>query len=1185
MRNSRKSGRFVLPCGLAGVLLLAGPAEALTNLSQWAYPSPAGRLLYQPRPNGDRLVDFSHCGYREGTEPIPRVPVRETVVPSGADDAERIQAAIDRVSALPLGPDGFRGTVQLAAGEYDLRQSLEVRASGVVLRGAGPDATILRYTGPSQQYLLRLVGSGSWSYRIEDIRQVTNPYVPVGARSLRVDQTSGLAVNDRIMVHRPATTNWLHDLGMDVLGWQPWNSHQYYDRRITRMEGQWITLDAPLPSSLDQRYGGGRVFKYTWPGRIRNVGVENLRGVSVFDPTVLATNTQYQVQYGMVFPADLDHPWWLAYFSGVEDAWLRNVTARHFVNGCVQLAPSARCVTVENCRNLEPVAPLAGALRYSFDNIGQLVLIKDCYDELGRHAFAQRETAWGPNAFVDCLATNSFGECGPRSRWTTGSLFDNVTIRGVDGVHVKNMGSADNRGLTGANCVVWNCNGAFLVVNHAPTAQNWLIGGLGKVTSVPPDAGPNEPGIYDATNSRVGPRSLYYAQLQQRLAHPRLQPREYWLGDMDVPAPDGLPEAVPVHPDWRAGVAAHFPGLPVTGFDAPNAPQVVAFTFEFPLAWSERVVGASLSLGLRTGGGQSSAGHLYLDQLTNACSFADLDWRPGETNTAHVMDLTPHLGRLQDGRLNVAVGTNTVVDWAVLNVDVALAAGPASRRYPVADTYAANGTWEAVNYGRVPVFYLRWSSLLRQEAWLRFDLTDWPTNFLQAKVRLLPQIVAVPTEHFAALVPDSSWDELTVTWIHQPVAGAAVADWIPRAGQPVEFDVTRAVREALAAGDPLGLRLATTQELPGSTVVYGSREHADAAQRPALIRYAALPVMGPVADVQSYATNASAEVPFRIGDWETPAEELTVTATSSNAGLLPNDRILLGGTGSNRVATLWPASGRTDRTLMTLVVTDQDGMAATNQFLFSVLGAEDLVVTQTVPVASVVQGQPYLCLVTVTNAARYAGTDVVVSNPVPAGVDLMAFGTSQGRYTNCSEAVVCHLGTLEAGAGVTLWFVFTPQTPDPIHQRVHLLQATFPDHPANHHAQLTLAVQPDADQDGLPDAYETERGLNPYAAEDGGMDADGDGVSNQHEYRAGTALDDPNSVPRLKGVAWDGAQCCLAFSTQPGRLYQIELNPAFPDGVWRRLGEVMVGTGHDLSFRHAMDPATPFGVYRLTIGP
>lgn len=57
----------------------------------------------------------------------------------------------------------------------------------------------------------------------------------------------------------------------------------------------------------------------------------------------------------------------------------------------------------------------------------------------------------------------------------------------------------------------------------------------------------------------------------------------------------------------------------------------------------------------------------------------------------------------------------------------------------------------------------------------------------------------------------------------------------------------------------------------------------------------------------------------------------------------------------------------------------------------------------------------------------------------------------------------------------------------------------------------------DADRDGMPDAFEESRGLNP-TADDRDGDIDGDGAENMGEYAMGTAPDDAGSVPSSSNV-------------------------------------------------------------------
>ena len=59
-----------------------------------------GRLEYGIDERGNRIPDFSHCGYQGANHPIPSIGAKVLVGPSGSDDTGRIQAAIDFVSQL-----------------------------------------------------------------------------------------------------------------------------------------------------------------------------------------------------------------------------------------------------------------------------------------------------------------------------------------------------------------------------------------------------------------------------------------------------------------------------------------------------------------------------------------------------------------------------------------------------------------------------------------------------------------------------------------------------------------------------------------------------------------------------------------------------------------------------------------------------------------------------------------------------------------------------------------------------------------------------------------------------------------------------------------------------------------------------------------------------------------------------
>ncbi len=96
-----------------------------------------GKLIYSPDSLGNRIPDFSYCGYMASEKPIPAIPVKVVVPVTKGDATLRIQSALDYVSALPVDANGFRGAVLLQKGNYEVLGQLRITASGVVLRGSG----------------------------------------------------------------------------------------------------------------------------------------------------------------------------------------------------------------------------------------------------------------------------------------------------------------------------------------------------------------------------------------------------------------------------------------------------------------------------------------------------------------------------------------------------------------------------------------------------------------------------------------------------------------------------------------------------------------------------------------------------------------------------------------------------------------------------------------------------------------------------------------------------------------------------------------------------------------------------------------------------------------------------------------------------------------------------------------
>jgi uncharacterized protein len=81
--------------------------------------------------------------------------------------------------------------------------------------------------------------------------------------------------------------------------------------------------------------------------------------------------------------------------------------------------------------------------------------------------------------------------------------------------------------------------------------------------------------------------------------------------------------------------------------------------------------------------------------------------------------------------------------------------------------------------------------------------------------------------------------------------------------------------------------------------------------------------------------SATAALPFTIGDVETAAASLTVSASSSDQTLVPDANIVIGGTGANRTITVTPAANRNGGPAI-ITVTVRDGLLSTTSDTFAV---------------------------------------------------------------------------------------------------------------------------------------------------------------------------------------------------------------------------------------------------------
>jgi len=182
--------------------------------------------------------------------------------------------------------------------------------------------------------------------------------VPVNALQFSIASTANYTVGDKIMIRRPSTKEWIAELGTEsfgggisTLGWKPGDIDLYFDRTIKAIKGNEITVDAPITTALDAKYGGAFINKYVWNSRIQNIGIENILLNSSYDHSNLK---------------DEAHRWMAITIENAADIWVRQTNFEHFAGSAVYIDASAKRTTIEDCISTKPISEIGGQRRYTF---------------------------------------------------------------------------------------------------------------------------------------------------------------------------------------------------------------------------------------------------------------------------------------------------------------------------------------------------------------------------------------------------------------------------------------------------------------------------------------------------------------------------------------------------------------------------------------------------------------------------------------------------------------------------------------------------------------------------------------------------------------------------------------------------------------------------------------------------
>ncbi|MEM6785398.1 MAG: T9SS type A sorting domain-containing protein, partial [Bacteroidota bacterium] len=294
--------------------------------------------------------------------------------------------------------------------------------------------------------------------------------------------------------------------------WSPGDDDIVFNRVITALDGNRVTVDVPVFYTLDRSRSESYVYVHNRNNLVTQVGVEHLR---------------IDIQPG---DAIEDHAWIGVNLVTVEDAWVRDVAVKGYGGSAIRTRTTTRA-TITDSQALDPLAQIAGERMYGFnlDVASQHVLVRDSYASNGRHHYATVGGALtSGNVFLDNRSEGALFASEPHRRWSMGILYDNhrelsAPILDSRLLWIGNRGDfGEAHGWSAAHAVAWNVDlgAGWLLCQQPPTAQNYSIGT--RAAFVIHD-GPSVPyagaACYEEGTNRAGtlePRSLYLAQLDDR---------------------------------------------------------------------------------------------------------------------------------------------------------------------------------------------------------------------------------------------------------------------------------------------------------------------------------------------------------------------------------------------------------------------------------------------------------------------------------------------------------------------------------------------------------------------------------------------------------------------------------------------------------------------------------------------
>ena len=222
----------------------------------------------------------------------------------------------------------------------------------------------------------------------------------------------------------------------------------------------------------------------------------------------------------------------------------------------------------------------------------------------------------------------------------------------------------------------------------------------------------------------------------------------------------------------------------------------------------------------------------------------------------------------------------------------------------------------------------------------------------------------------------------------------------------------------------------------------------------------------------------------------------------------------------------------------------------------------------------------FMYFITASNAGPATAENVMVFDDAPAGLDIAtnAFQSATGTVAGVTS-IVWSIPSIAVGQVVTGVYTVSvsPTTPFVITNaaRVDLFGLDYFSSNDVDEVMLTLlnsdadglanVVDPDDDNDDIPDEWEIANGLNSTNNADAGADEDVDGRSAFEEYVSDTNPFDSNSVFAVASIMESSSTYTVTWDSRSNRFYDIYCATNLSSNSWSAVLENIPGDGTSLS--------------------